>query len=101
MVHHLESVHVIIRAQKLVQNEQLSDTIGQVQELDEHVDRDQVVAVAFPPHEAAVFGDLLTQTDEAAGAILSGALDPAVHVADYVLDGSISFVGSHVSRLGG
>ena len=96
VVHHLEPVHVIVRAQELVENEQLSDGVGQVEQLDEHVDGDQVVAVALAPHEAAVLGDLLTDADKAAGPVLPGALYPPVHVAHDVLDGALPLVRGHV-----
>ena len=60
MVDHLEAVHVKVRAEEFVENEELADGVAQVEQLDEHVERDEVVAVALAPHDAAVLGDLLT-----------------------------------------
>ena len=100
VINHLKAVHVKVRAEKFVEDKELPNGVAQVEEFDEHVEGDQVVAVTFAPHDAAILGDLLAETDEAARAVLPGVLYPPVHVAHDVFDGAVPVVRRHVCCLG-
>ena len=96
----LESVHPVVCGEESVQEEELADDVGGVQDLDEEVQRRDVRARPLVAEEAAEPRHLLLGAHDDVPAVVLVRVQPAVHVHSYVFDGFPSVVRRpHLSLL--
>ena len=69
--HDVDAIEVEVDLEEEFQQEELSQGVAKVAELDGHVARDEVVAVQFSTHKAAELGDNVLDAHDAAGPVLT------------------------------
>ena len=85
-LHHVNAVHVVVDLEEGVQQEQLTDRVDDVHDLDHHVAGDQIVAVEFSADQATRLGDEVFDPYDAASPVFALGEQVAVHLVDYVPD---------------
>jgi len=53
LVYDVDTVHVIVCVKKCVQHEQVTDSVGEVESLDDQIRRDEIVTIKTSTHQAA------------------------------------------------
>ena len=86
----MQSVQSVVVAEERGDEEDLSDGVGQVQRLDDHVTRDHVVAVLASADEAADLRDEVLDPNGAAGPVVALDEQVAVHLVDDVPHGLLA-----------
>ena len=93
---------MVVGAEERVQQEQLAEYVGEVQEFGGQVEHDQVVAVPVAADHAKVLGEEVLQEHTTTAPILTLVVQIVVHVADHVLDRLVAsfWVQGVLDRLG-
>ena len=81
-----DAVDVVIGAQEAVQEEQLREDIGEVQDLCGEVQHHQVVAASVAAQHAQVLGEEVLDEHATSAAVLALIVQVVIHVTDHVLD---------------
>ena len=89
-VNDVNSVQVEIGTKESIEQEDLSDGVGQVHHLDGQISGNEVVTVEAAADEAANLGDEVLDTDHAAGLVFALGEQVAVHLVDDVADGFLA-----------
>ena len=77
---------MVVDVEESVEEEELSDGVGEVHELDGHVAGDEIVAVQLAADDAAHLGDEVLDADHAAGAVLALSKQVSIHLINDVSD---------------
>jgi len=81
---------VEIGSQKSVKHEKLADNIGDVEELNEDVEDDQVVSIATAAYHTACTGKAMLKGNGASSSVFSLGGQVSVHLLGHVLEGFLS-----------
>jgi len=80
----VQPVQTIVHLEEDIEQEQLRHSVDDVDELDDHIARDEVIAVEFTADQAADFGYEVLDADDAAGPVFALCQHVSVHLIHYV-----------------
>ena len=87
---HLDAVRAVVGRQERVEQEDLSDGVGEVQQLGDDVQQEQVVAVAIATDEARAASQARLDAGAETTTVVALVLQVVVEVSDHVLDGLVA-----------
>lgn len=85
-LHNVNSVQVVVDLEEGVEQEELTYSVGNVEDLDHHVARDKVVAVQLASDQTTRLGDEVFNPDDATRSVLPLCQQVPIHLVDNISD---------------